>query len=315
MAHEIETMAYANAVPWHGLGAKVGKDVTAEEMLEAAGLNWKVKMCPMTAEFEGEHIPVDGRFALIRDKDKKVMTIASEYWKPVQNSDMLAFMKQFVESGGATLETAGALRGGQVVWALANLNHSYEARPGDKVKGYLLMTSSHIVGRATTTSTTQVRVVCANTLAAAERAHDVHYKQNHLTEFNFEKAKERVMNAHEELSKAEAVAKSLAALKLSVKDAVEKVFAPILFPKEDLELILPNIDHPDELPKTLNEILDSYHNAPGADPGTGWGAMNAITHYTDHVAGREASARLFNSWMGTNAKVKIKIQDKLMELV
>lgn len=314
MSHEIESIAYAGETPWHGLGTKVRHDVSAENMLKAAGLDWHVKMCPMTASFNGEHIPVKDRFALVRDKDKKVMTVASEAWKPVQNEEMLKFMSQFVEAGGAKLETAGSLRGGQIVWALANLNHDFEVRPRDKVKGYLLMTSSHAVGRATTASTTQIRVVCRNTLRMAEGEHEVHYKQNHLKEFDFEAAKLRVIDAHEELSGAERIARTLADLKISVQDAVEKVYAPIMFPDLDLVEAIPNLSNSDFLPRNLNEILDSYHNAPGADPGTGWGALNAITHWSDHIAGRDGNTRLFNSWFGANSKNKVAVQAKLMEL-
>ena len=46
MAHELEfvngqaSMAYVGDVPWHGLGKRVPADVSPEQMLEAANLNW-----------------------------------------------------------------------------------------------------------------------------------------------------------------------------------------------------------------------------------------------------------------------------------
>ena len=43
MSHEVETMAYANEVPWHGLGVQVSDNLTPAQMLEAAGLDWKVE--------------------------------------------------------------------------------------------------------------------------------------------------------------------------------------------------------------------------------------------------------------------------------
>ena len=36
MAHNIETMAWANDEPWHGLGVKVEDSLTPLQMLEAA---------------------------------------------------------------------------------------------------------------------------------------------------------------------------------------------------------------------------------------------------------------------------------------
>ena len=43
MSHEVETMAYANETPWHGLGTPVADTLTPKEMLQAAGLDWKVE--------------------------------------------------------------------------------------------------------------------------------------------------------------------------------------------------------------------------------------------------------------------------------
>ena len=40
MSHEIETMAYAGEVPWHGLGEPVTNDMSPADMMKAAGLHW-----------------------------------------------------------------------------------------------------------------------------------------------------------------------------------------------------------------------------------------------------------------------------------
>ena len=42
MAHNVETMAWAGEVPWHGLGTEVNNDLSPMEMREAAGLDWEV---------------------------------------------------------------------------------------------------------------------------------------------------------------------------------------------------------------------------------------------------------------------------------
>ena len=47
MSHNVETMAYAGELPWHGLGVPVSNDMSAYEMMEAAQLNWTVKKVPM----------------------------------------------------------------------------------------------------------------------------------------------------------------------------------------------------------------------------------------------------------------------------
>ena len=42
MSHEVEQMAYAGEVPWHGLGTKVPNNISIDDMLEQSGLNWTV---------------------------------------------------------------------------------------------------------------------------------------------------------------------------------------------------------------------------------------------------------------------------------
>ena len=43
MAHQVETMAYAGEVPWHGLGVPVSNDLTPQQMQQKAGLDWTVE--------------------------------------------------------------------------------------------------------------------------------------------------------------------------------------------------------------------------------------------------------------------------------
>jgi len=318
MSHLVETMAYANAVPWHGLGANVSPDSTTEEMLEAAGLNWELERKPLLADMgEGETMEIPGKAAWVRNTDRKVMAVAGKQWRPLQPADTLGFMRDYVSAGAATLETAGSLRGGKIVWGLARLSHDFEVRPGDRVNGYLLITSPNEVGRAITVRTTTVRVVCANTMALAERGSQAQYSQNHLTDFNVEAAKEAVGLAHEQLAQAERNAKILDSLKISASDAVTKVLAPVFYPElaEDEE-VMATLHLPDNQPKKLQSILESIENAPGNKEvsGTGWAVLNGVTHWADHVYGWNPGTRMFRSWHGDNSKHKLEVESRLLEL-
>ena len=53
MAHMVETMAYAGELPWHGLGVKVKDDISVDDMLVEAGLDWRVAKIPSFANFNG----------------------------------------------------------------------------------------------------------------------------------------------------------------------------------------------------------------------------------------------------------------------
>jgi phage/plasmid-like protein (TIGR03299 family) len=312
-------MAYANQVPWHGIGARVDSSINADEMVKAAGLDWDVTLRPLVATMEdGTAVDVPDRFALIRDTDHKVLTITGKLWKPLQNRDAIGFMDDYVRAGGATLETAGSLRDGKIIWGLAKLNHSFEVRPGDKVDGYLLITSPHEAGRAIQLRTTTVRVVCANTMAMANSANagTTNYTQSHIKEFDVAAAKAHVGEAHEQLLLAEQRAKVLAGLKLNMEDAIKKVIVPVMFPviANDNSFDLNSITDPANQPKRLQQVVNSMVNAPGAEEGTGWGVINGVTHWADHILGQTNETRMMRAWMGDTARVKLQVEKQLLAL-
>ena len=73
MAHELEMingeaqMAYraSNGLPWHGLGTPVSDDMSPQEMMEAANLNWGVEKVDTFFRFKGDNIAT-GQQALVR---------------------------------------------------------------------------------------------------------------------------------------------------------------------------------------------------------------------------------------------------------
>jgi len=318
MAHEIETMAFANAVPWHGLGNRIDPNCSVDEMIVAAGLDWKVRQLPLFAQAEdGELIKLPLRRALVRDSDNKVLSVTGDVWKPFQNRDALEFFREYTEVGGAKLETAGSLRGGKIIWALASVQEGFTLNRKDHVKGYILLTSPHEVGKAITVRTTTVRVVCANTMAMALGKDSAQYSQNHLTNFDTAKAKDAIGLAREQIHQAHMDAKLLNKLKMSEFDNV-RFLASFFMPtpegmKADVhfESILADENYRS---KTMHEVLCSLKDAPGAITDNAWGTLNAVTHWADHTAGAKADARLFNAWLGERSRLKLEVRDALLQL-
>ena len=65
MAHQVETMAYAGEVPWHGLGVPVSNDLTPQQMMEKAGVDWNVREVESFIEFDGKRMAT-GQKSLVR---------------------------------------------------------------------------------------------------------------------------------------------------------------------------------------------------------------------------------------------------------
>lgn len=314
MSHEVETMAYTNEVPWHGLGTRVDEAPSVPDMLKLAQLDWKVNKQPMEFIDEEGYHPVDGFYALVRDKDNKVFDISGKVYTPCQNSEAFEFFVEFTEKGQAMMETAGSLRGGKYVWGLANLNASFHVTKADEVKGYLLVVCPHEVGKSLIFKFTPVRVVCQNTLSLALRDGRNEFRMPHRTTFDAQamsKAKDALGIARDAVGELEKSAKMLKKLKLSDDDFISKILMPMFMPKEVPEEVLLNKD---KLSPRIQQIMGAYRNAPGADPGTGWGALNAVTYFADHMASRTADKRMTNAWLGKTSLQKNKTLTKLLEM-
>ena len=312
MAHEVETMAFHGEVPWHSLGNRVDTNATPEEMQKAAGLEWELDRQEIfwRDTVSGEYHKVPGKRAIIRSTDRKVMTLAGQDWRPVQPADLLGFFRDYAAAGGACLETAGSLRGGQVIWALADIRDHFTVGSDDKVKGYLLFISPNKVGQATSIRCTPIRVVCANTMAAALSNNYMLYSQNHLTEFNMELAQAAVEGAHKGLAAAGQRANILAKIKMDVSAHV-RALAPFVTGAPLADELVENFE---AQPAALRDCLQSVFGGPGADPTTAWGTYNGFTHWADHVNGRSAASRMFRSWVGDIGKAKGDLMDEVLEM-
>lgn len=311
MAHEIETMAYAGETPWHGLGHRVPADLSPEQMLRAAELDWTVEKVPAFADIGGKQVSV-GWSALTRSTDSKILSVVSDDWNPVQNSEAFEFFHEYCEIGDMEMHTAGSLKGGQIVWALAKVKDSFELFKGDQVDSYMLFTNPHRFGQCIDVRFTPIRVVCNNTLtlslnAAADRV----VKKNHRTVFDAATVKEQLGIATDKLSKYKEMAEFLGAKRYTqekLKEYFSNVF-PLLTQK------LPGEKTKKEISKSATRALEVIETQPGAEfaRGSWWQAFNAVTYLADHEIGKSQDTRLQSAWFGANKNVKLKALETAVE--
>lgn len=315
MAHMIEMyngkaqMAYAGETPWHGLGTKVPADLTPEQMLEAAGLNWTVRKVPAFATIAGKKVAVD-RSALVRDIDDKIIDVVSNDWNEVQNQEAFEFFNDFVLSGDMEMHTAGSLKDGQIVWGLAKVKESFELFKGDQVDSYLLFSNFHKYGFSTDVRFTPIRVVCNNTLTLSlNTAVERMVRISHRKKFEPESVKLMLGVAHDKLKTYKEMAHFLGSKKAKDEDIVQyfqRIF-PSLAKEEGKKT--------KELSRNAKLALDVLETQPGADyaKGTWWQPFNAVTFMTDHLMGRSQDTRLTNSWFGQGRKLKTQALETALE--
>ena len=291
MSHNVESMAYVGETPWHGLGTIVPDGINPQDLMVKAGLAWDAQLTPCYIRVNGELVET-GRYASVRSTDGRILSPAvSKNWKPVQNQQAFDFFMEFCAGGDMKMDTAGSLKNGQYVWALARIQESFSLFKGkDVINGYLLFSNPHIAGRAITVMFTPVRVVCNNTLTMAlegEATAGGRFRHLHTATFNAEEAKLALGLAKGQLSAFKETAKFLSSKKMTEQQATE--YFQQLFPANEREASL--------LSERVGEVLESQ---PGANLGAGtwWQGFNAVTYFLDHKIGRGQDTRLASAWYG-----------------
>jgi phage/plasmid-like protein (TIGR03299 family) len=292
MAHEIaiingkEAMAYTGKTPWHELGTEIAEGMDVPAALEAANLNWDVKLRPMYYRQGKNLVKVPTRRVVIRDVDNMQLGVVGTDYEPVQNSEAFSILQPACEQFGVTIETAGALGIGDRVWMLAKLPDSNEAVKGDVIDGYFLVTTGHMRWTSLTARPTPIRVVCANTLAVAQSmGTDLVRLRHTVTEKErLNEVSRMVTTIVEQLATTSKLYGQLASRSMTPDELflyVSQVLGIDGLPKDEVQ---PTAD------RRRDTILHLAKHGKGVEyaPETAWTAYNAITEYVDHVRPTEA---------------------------
>ena len=304
MAHMVETMAYAGEVPWHKLGVSVSNDLTPVQMMDKAGLNWNVREVESFVEFDGKRIAT-GQKSLVRETDGKILTNVGADWNPVQNETAFEFFNDFVMNGEMEMHTAGSLKGGQMVWALAKVGESFELFGDDRVDSYLLFSNPHQYGKSIDVRFTPIRVVCNNTLTfSLSSKKDNSVKVGHRTQFDPDSVKESLGVAKSQLNTYKDMAEFLGSKRFTTDSLIE--YYNTIFPRTADKRVQGKALSVETLSRNAKLAYDALEQQPGSKyaEGSWWQAFNSVTYITDHVQGRNADNRLYSSWYGPNQSRK-----------
>lgn len=310
---QIETMAYAGSSPWGEIGTQVSNDLSPQQMMQKAGLDWSVSKIPTYARVGGEEVPT-GMEALVRSTDNKILTQVGGKWNPVQNETAFEFFNEYCLEGGMEMHTAGSLKGGKMVWALAKINESFDVMDGDRVDSYLLFSNPHDYGKSVDIRFTPIRVSCMNTLATALRGRAINgVKMNHRNVFDADHVKTTMGLAHEKFDQFKEMSQFLSSKRFTMDNLIKyynEVFPRTYHGKNPVA-----VEKYDDLTTNAKKAFDLLETQPGAEFGRGswWQALNSVTYLTDHEMGRSADTRMSSAWFGANQNRKVNAVNKAVE--
>jgi len=331
MSHELDTsngqynvaLRGGARTAWHGFGNEILPTDTLDDVQRKAGLLYTIQRAIVEFEREdGSRGAYDNKHVMYRDDTGAPLSVMSDGYCLVQPAEAIEFYRDLCEHFHYQMDTAGALRGGAVFWAMATTGHDLNIN-GDTIRGRVLFSSSADGSSATCAGFTSERVVCANTLAIAHQSAEL-IKVRHSTRFDADAAK-RMLGFSRGLDDAwRTFSDQMRALYTARVDGkiAEEFFATILRPEKESKpsrytsfakgtAALPN---PERAIRGLEDMRNSYTQAPGAMPGTAFGLVQAVTHYVDHVRGRDDDKRMTSAWFGQGATMKQRAMDAALAM-
>ncbi|MBS7457899.1 DUF932 domain-containing protein [Coralloluteibacterium stylophorae] len=316
--HQVETMAYAGAKPWHGLGNKLQPNQSIDDWKESAGMNWTIQNSEVRYITGQNGIGTINSFpeqkVLYRSDTKAPLAVVSKRFQVVQPGEILEFYRDLTEVGGFKLETAGVLREGRKFWALARTGQSVSLKGRDRVDGYLLLATACDGTLATTAQFTSVRVVCNNTLSIALGDNRGAIKVPHRSQFDPSVVKRQLGLT---VSTWDAfVARMKALVEHPVDpDSVDGLLRRVLtYPTPDGSGVSVN----EQAFKTARGLYDGAGKGSelASARGTAWGVLNSVTEFVDHQRrARSDDHRREAAWFGQGAQIKQKAWDEVMKLI
>ncbi len=331
MAHELETLTDGSASfvsarqhAWHRLGVVLPDGFDAAQAMTAARLGgWNVRKQDLQTVVLGadgvETVPVPGKFATVRTHPETgrpdVLGVVGADYAVIQNEQHCDLLDALVDESGAHFETAGSLKGGRSVFVTMKLPTTMQIGGVDRVDLYLAACNSHDGTSAFRLLVTPVRVVCANTQAAAIRRAKSSFSIQHTSG-----ASGRVGEARQALG---LTFRYVEAFQAEAEKMIQETMNRTQF-LDTVAQLWPS--EPNPSPRAVNndrkrryELVSLFTEADtnAAIRGTRWAGYQAITEYADHYApvaqGRDAAAvraeRTVSS--GTVAALKTRAFDLL----
>ena len=321
MAHEVEKMMFANDVPWHGLGTRVSDKISIAEAIKTAGLDWNVGLKPLFTQ-DGERVKAAATY---RESDNRILGVVGPDYSVLQNSKAFEFFQPFLDSGAATLETAGSLRNGERIWVMAKIKgDDMVVKGNDTIRRFILLSNGHDGVLAVRAGFTGVRVVCQNTLSMAHNNKNsslVRIRHVGNVEGTLKLVGEAMQAANQTFEASLELYKKMANSPISAKD-FEK-YVKLVYTEPKKAKIAEEDGTEAELTsgkRVLESLVPLFERGRGNDMkevrGTLWTAYNAITEHVQYYSkAANTAARLDSLWYGSGAQINKRALDVAAKMV
>ena len=288
-----------NEHAWHNQGIVTEGTLPARDAFKTAnalfGVEKRELQYPVFKDPNIVGVEPAGVYGVVRTDTQDLLGIVSKAYEVVQNDSLLR-MAEFIREE-ADMDSVVVLKNGARLAFTATLRGATkEVVPGDKVFRRLVGYLGHDGKTGCGAIFTNVRVVCANTLAAALSS-DNKTSIIHKTGANssFDKLITSIDTARQTFGQEIQSMKELAQTECSIDNFryfLEKVYEKDLKDNKSI----------DDLKKT-QQIIRSYNWGFGTDipgvSGTLWGALNAVTEFETSTKRGNKKSKFMKANFGT----------------
>jgi len=275
--------------PWHGLGVTLDTNLSSEDALKEARLDWRVIPQPIYSEgaittaqvLAGNANPmaIPGFMANVREDTNEVLGVVSDKYRIIQNVDAFKFADELLNveelSNKAIYTTSGSLFNGKKVWLLIELPK--ERILDDELATYLAVVNSHDGSSAMKTFNCATRIVCNNTLHVALKENRRSISIRHMSTAEIRKKEAvRILRGHGSYFEAlRKFADQVVGVKVDANKLLDKLF-PI--PEDATQRVRISVGEERAQISRIFNGMDDLQNFRG----TGWGFYNAIADWYSH---------------------------------
>lgn len=318
---------------WHGLGQTFPVNAPIEVIAERSGLDYHVARVPSYFKttrigddqeaVRAHYEEVPNTYHLVRDDSMKpIGQPVSGQYHPVQPVDVLEFIRDFFTVDERfTFETAGALKGGAVIWAQARFNAADYTIGGAKHEMFAAFYTSFDKSRRSSLLATSTCIVCNNTLSyAAESDAASTLSFTHRTKFAGavrDNAARDFATLVQKFDKFKEMGDAFAQQQMS-REQIATFFKTLL----DIPLTAKREEISARKSNQFDALTSAMAQANRAEaagaPMSKFAALQAVTRYVDHDRATRDNgdganlSRIYSAQFGSGADLKARAVDLLL---
>lgn len=328
------------------------KNLSIQEMAKLGGINFGVETLPIGVFDNGKFVPQDGWYGSVRTDTMRLLGACSGRYHAVSPIDAISWIDPLIRDGTIRPATIGSPDGGSHTVFSGEIDGVTEI-DGKEIRNYLSIITGHDCGTGWQSLQSPICIICRNTMQMAIKAgksskNRLAFRHFQGIEKRIKAAKDVVAMSIKEFTLMSDVWNSMSKRKMTSKE-VKDFYIKVLRPKavsldsivqtsdemadvmgdllqgaseaskveKEAQLIVGKAvidDVGEKEPRALDHLLQAYEIAPGASPGTLFGAYQGLTYWLSHVRGRDAT-RDASLLLGEGARINARGMQAAMAMI